>query len=576
MRPGLKARVAILALLCLIVGAPAHATLPIGEQFRVSTAGVDGDASRGAFDPAVAYSSQANEYLVVWGGEGFATDDEFEIFGQRVSASGVEVGGDFQISTTGTDGDPNREAGSPSVAHNTQANEYLVVWPADGLPTDDKWEVFGQRLSASGAELGGDFRISNTGTEGDASTDVFDRPAVVYNSQANEYLVVWLADGLGTNDELEIFGQRLSAAGAELGGDFRISTTGTDGDTARAAGDPAVAYSPQANEYLVAWHGDGLATDNENEVFGQRLSATGAELGTDFRISSRAAVHPAVTHNSQANEYLVVWRGSGATDVGLEVFGQRLSASGEKVGADLRISTTGNDGEPGPSTDQPAVAYEASSNEYLVTWNADGLATNKFEIFGQRLRADGAELDGDFRISTTGTDTDAARDALSSTVAASAGNQYLVAWYADALLTDNETEIFARRVGEEPAPPTAGPCTITGTAGNDVIMGTPGNDYICALGGRDRVSGGGGNDRIVLGPGRDRAFGGPGRDVILGGKGPDRISGGGGRDRLFGERGRDVLLARDRVRDLVHGGRGFDRARVDRRRDTRRSIESLF
>jgi hypothetical protein len=45
---------------------------------------------------------------------------------------------------------------------------------------------------------------------------------------------------------------------------------------------------------------------------------------------------------------------------------------------------------------------------------------------------------------------------------------------------------------------------------------------------------------------------------------------------LFGQRGRDVLLARDRARDLVHGGRGFDRARVDRRRDVRRSIERLF
>jgi hypothetical protein len=82
------------------------------------------------------------------------------------------------------------------------------------------------------------------------------------------------------------------------------------------------------------------------------------------------------------------------------------------------------------------------------------------------------------------------------------------------------------------------PC-IKGTQRRDVLVGTRGNDALCGRGGNDR------------------------------------LRGLGGRDRLFGGRGNDTIYARDGVRDFVSGGRGFDRARIDRR-DVRRSIERRF
>jgi hypothetical protein len=120
-------------------------------------------------------------------------------------------------------------------------------------------------------------------------------PAIVYNTQGNEYLVVWRGDDNTAplvDDELEIFGQRLSAAtGAAVGAnDFRISDMGPDGDTLYAARRPAVAYLAQSNEYLVVWEGDDNTpplVESESEIFGQHLNgATGAEAGTnDFRLS---------------------------------------------------------------------------------------------------------------------------------------------------------------------------------------------------------------------------------------------------------------------------------------------------
>ena len=175
----------------------------------------------------------------------------------------------------------------------------------------------------------------------------------------------------------------------------------------------------------------------------------------------------------------------------------------------------------------------------------------------------------------------------------------------------------------------SGGCTVMGTPGNDVLTGTPGNDVICALGGNDKifalggndvifagpgkdvVYGGGGNDLINGGPGNDKLYGGGGRDTLLGGGGRDTLKGGGGadvlrgnagadvllggpgRDRLFGGAGadrlnggpgrdyldggggKDRLVARDHARDVVLGGKGSDRARVDRGLDVVRLVERV-
>ncbi len=123
-----------------------------------------------------------------------------------------------------------------------------------------------------------------------------------------------------------------------------------------------------------------------------------------------------------------------------------------------------------------------------------------------------------------------------------------------------------------PKPPASTPpalgsrCTIRGSSGRDVINGTARNDVICGLGGNDVIYGKGGNDLLVGGGGTDRLYGQAGND---------RIVGGSGKDALYGAAGADILYGRDTVRDVVNGGRGSDRGRVDRR-DAVRSIERRF
>ncbi len=389
----------------------------IGSDTRLSDMGPDGDANFVAFNPAVAYNASNNEYLVVWRGDdntGSLVDEENEIYGQRVNgATGAEIGSDIRLSDMGPDGDPDFDAFDPAVAYNASNNEYLVVWRGDdntGSLVDGEREIYGQRVNAAtGEEIGSDTRLSDMGSDGDTNFNAF-YPAVAYNASNNEYLVVWYGDdntGSLVDDENEIFGQRVNAAtGAEIGSDIRLSDMGPDGDATFAAFDPAVAYNASNNEYLVVWTGDdntGSLVNDEFETFGQRVNgATGAEIGSDIRLSDMGpdgdpdfdAFNPAVAYNASNNEYLVVWNGGDDTgslvDDELETFGQRVNgATGVEIGSDTRLSDMGPDGDPNFDALNPAVAYNASNNEYWVVWNGDdntgSLVNNEQEIFGQRF-----------------------------------------------------------------------------------------------------------------------------------------------------------------------------------------------
>ncbi|MBN2148996.1 MAG: hypothetical protein JW726_16545 [Anaerolineales bacterium] len=457
----------------------------ISAELRLSDLGPDGDAAYDAYSPAVAYNSVDNEYLVVWHGDdntALLVDEEYEIFGQRVEANtGAEIGSDLRLSDMGPNSDPAYDAWVPAVAYNSTENEYLVVWHGDDNTAplvDDELEIFGQRVNATtGVEIGVDFQISAMGPNGIATYEAI-MPAVTYNNTGNEYLVVWHADDKKpplVDDEFEVYGQRLDAAGNQVGyDDVRLSDMGPDGDPDYSGGFPDIAYNSAENEYLIVWTGDddtGWLADDELEIYGQLVdAATGTEVGTnDFRLSdmgsdgsqSYGADQPAVVYNSQDNEYLVAWYGDDNTTPLVEgeeeVFGQRVNAKGTEVGTnDFRLSDMGPDGDPDYAANDPALAYNSTGSQYLVIWEGDDntppLVDKEYEIHGQRVDgATGAELGADQRLSHVRSDEETTYKAWFEPAVAynSANNEYLVVWggsdNAPPLMTP-EMEIYCQRV----------------------------------------------------------------------------------------------------------------------------------
>ncbi|HEX7175540.1 MAG TPA: hypothetical protein VF240_09805 [Pyrinomonadaceae bacterium] len=374
----------------------------IGPNFLISNmsvCGTDCDANK----PRIAYNGAAREYLVVWHGSGLIDmpGKISEVYGQRISRGGDEIGSDFRISNTTDLGKVNgnfvRASAQADVAWNSVNNQYLVIWSGMGQPEDVvKLEIYGQLLTSGGEAVGNDFRISNTTEQGNnfhAST-----PAVAFNSTNNQYLVVWTG-GFKEESRTEVWGRALAAKGGPLGdGDFRISQVSTAAGSNRRAGSPHVVYNGSNNEYFVAFHANGLAGEaNEgvNEIFGQRIDAAKlTETGpNDFRVSNmggagNGAIRPRVIYNSFDKEYLVIWRGVRA-NVPPEVFGQRVSLSGTEIDADFQVSNIAAVGKD-RSVNAAVVAHGGDGGEYLVVWHGNALpdATGKAinEVFGQRVR----------------------------------------------------------------------------------------------------------------------------------------------------------------------------------------------
>jgi len=311
-------------------GDGAHQTVggPIGHIFNISNL-----PATEAVAPSIAYNSNRDEYLVVWWNDRPGNDD---IYGRRVSGNGALIGNWFAIAA-GT----GHERQYPDVAYNSQADEYLVVWQDDIYAS-----IFARRVSATGQLLDGEISI---GGQGDWNWGA----AVAYASTENKYLVVWSEEVWMLSYEL--IGKEVSSAGSP-GSRFVIET-----DYVNSLAGADLAYNRAGNEFLVVWReGSG-----EDDVYGRRIEMAGGAgtLGSAFPIFQSASdeVNPAVAalpgHGGQG-QYLVVCEASEW------IQGQLVASDGSLEGSLIDVSAFSD-------ASNPAVVGTESTGQYLVVWAKD-------------------------------------------------------------------------------------------------------------------------------------------------------------------------------------------------------------
>jgi hypothetical protein len=248
-------------------------------------------------------------------------------------------------------GDQGVDAIESAVAYNTQRQEYLVVWWNDRPGCDD---IYGRRVSANGALIGSRFFITA------GCPDERRYPDVTYNAQHNEYLVVWEQyDG----SYYSIRGRIVSETGGLTGGEITISS----GSALKNCYTPAVAYASTSDKYLVVWERQVVANISR-DIEAQVLTGTGALDGTNYLLAqgtwSYSYGSPDLSYNHRSNGYLVVWEQLDKSANRRDIYGHLVHGSGTPTGADIEIykETT--------HQSNPAVAALpiAPSGQYLVVW----------------------------------------------------------------------------------------------------------------------------------------------------------------------------------------------------------------
>lgn len=157
---------------------------------------------------------------------------------------------------------------------------------------------------------------------------------------------------------------------------------------------PAVAYNHVHGEYLVVWQN--TWPGGSRDIYARRVSDTGQVLSwfcVTTGLNDRA--QPAVAYNASNDEYLVVWMQEAAPDV-YEIWGRIIPWNAPGVNPDFLIISWVN-----RSFWTPKVAWNSFRNEYLVVWNAfdttigfpPGTAN---DIAGYRMSASGVVQDPGF------------------------------------------------------------------------------------------------------------------------------------------------------------------------------------
>lgn len=412
-------------------------TVPaIGSQFRISWTGVDGQSSPFSFD-AVAVSDD-NDFAVLWLN---STGDVYlhPVPGNRP----VEAA----MSNAGGQGDAIFDATEADIVHVPQCSCFTVVWQADTNVAplgDGEFEIFARQFADdSGNQLPtAEQRISFMGgTNGNTSFGA-SKPAIAFASNLDRFLVVWRGDDSdGTNSDFEIYGQILNRDLQPLGNQLTLSQMGPDGNTSFTADNPAVAYNPDRNEFLVVWHGDSDTNgriDNEFEIWGQRVDAVNLEVEGDqtlistFNGAGNAALislTPAVVYNNTSDEYLVVYSADkntgGFVDEKFVIVAERRTGT---LGIPAGVTTPTVVGQFGASNDaftdavQPSLAWNNLSNEYLVAYSVPNQNNNA--VFVNRLSPTLSSLTGgSVDIGENGQFSNSVDVAWNPTA-----GQYLVAW----------------------------------------------------------------------------------------------------------------------------------------------------
>lgn len=349
----------------------------------------------------VGYNSVDNNWLVVWCERVGSSSFDYNVLGQRVSATGTLVGGAISIATT-TVGEY-----ECTVSYSSSANKHLVAWrhdptnnssvtdnritarivngdgtmPAAAFTVEDpagqdyapsiafdgtQWfVVYTSTISSTDHNIRGRF-VSTTGTLGtsvtvDSATDLGARPSITFGSSV--YMIAWEKGPSSGN--LSIVARTMSTTGT-----FPTSTT----TVSTATNDMRQAdVSFGANKFLILWQHriSGSNRDIYARIATSTLTFDTAALA--LKTGSSDQVTPRAAFGTTSSEWYVAYADSAT---GSNIYGFKVGLTGTATNSELVSNNSVTDR-------RPELAYNSSTNEMLVAFLSG--SANPWQVQAQRI-----------------------------------------------------------------------------------------------------------------------------------------------------------------------------------------------
>ena len=212
-------------------------------------------------------ASPSGTFFCVWEDTRAANGD---IYGAALDSVGFRVTPNLRLNDdTGTTNQSN--AAVTAVG----SDRYLVVW---GDQREKQGEIYGVYVTAAGAPIGPNFKITNDQVTGGSFQG---NPALAAMPDGT-VLVAWVdgrEGGSVIGATADVYAQRVNALGQLVGGNFKINgTTGTQNDES-----VCVAAGPSG--FVVGWIDRRSSPADPADVYAQRIDPSGGTVGANVRVN---------------------------------------------------------------------------------------------------------------------------------------------------------------------------------------------------------------------------------------------------------------------------------------------------
>lgn len=363
--------------------------------------------------PVVA--ANASGFLVAWE-DAREPGTDFDIYATRISNAGTVLDPAGLVICNQT----NAQTG-PALAATTTG--FFATWSDARSSINTGGDIFGAAITTNGLVQNTNGFLVSQGGNAQSS------PAVAFSG--TNYLVVWEDERNYSTNSTDLIGTRVSGSGKVLDvNGLKVAAR------AHAQRHPAVASS--GGNFLVVWEDERNFGANDSDIFGTRVTATGAISDpAGLAISASGGPQGAPVVAASGTNYFVAWHDG--RSVSRDIFGTLVSRAGTVASPDgLGIGTEGH------ALQHPAIA--ANANGFLIVWEDDrNDPGQEYDIFGARVDNAGTVLDASGLAICT-----ADLNQYSPSVA-SLGTNFLVVWEDLRHSSTNSSaigsDIFANLVG---------------------------------------------------------------------------------------------------------------------------------
>ncbi len=207
------------------------------------------------------------------------------------------------------------------------------------------------------------------------------------------FVVTWGSSGQDADGSAGVYGQRYTANGQVVGSEFQVNTYTPDTQST-----PSVSGLPNGG-FVVTWQSN-TQDGGEYGIYGQVYDAAGQPSGSEFQVNTYTSdlqTSSFVTSLSDGG-FMVTWQSYAQDGSQYGVYGQKFSSAGLPLGDEFQANThTSGNQSPGFGKNITALP----DGEFVVTWNSYGQDGDVSGVYGQIFDAAGLPSGNEFRVNTT-------------------------------------------------------------------------------------------------------------------------------------------------------------------------------